>query len=80
MPALFALLPQGCSETTTPAESTSAEPESQDVAAAPASDWISLFNGNNLDGWHSYNETAPGPAWNIEDGVIVLNVNNASNE
>lgn len=30
---LFALLPQGCSETSTPAESTSAEPDSRDVAA-----------------------------------------------
>jgi len=76
----IALLRQRCNENSTQTEGTSAESESRDVAAAPASDWIYLLNCNNLDSWHSYNETAPRPAWKIEDGVIVLHDDNASDE
>lgn len=34
--------------------------------------WLALFNGENLDGWRSYGETAPLPAWIVENGAIVL--------
>src|SRR5690349_2716101 len=35
--------------------------------------WKLLFNGNDLSGWHSYQQKAPGKAWQVEDGCIVLN-------
>lgn len=35
-------------------------------------EWIELFNGDNLDGWRSYGEATPRPAWIVEDGAIVL--------
>ena len=34
--------------------------------------WISLFNGHDLSGWHSYHQSGPAPAWKVEDGAIVL--------
>ena len=37
--------------------------------------WLSLFNGKDLQGWHSYLESKPGKAWQVEDGAIVLNKN-----
>ncbi len=37
-------------------------------------DWVTLFNGENLDGWHSYGESAPRPEWIVDDGAIVLDV------
>jgi hypothetical protein len=35
--------------------------------------WKLLFNGKDLSGWHSYQEKAPGSAWQVENGTIVLN-------
>lgn len=34
--------------------------------------WISLFNGKNLDGWHSYLQDKPGEIWKVENGAIEL--------
>ena len=40
------------------------------VLAAPASaqEWVSLFNGENLDGWEQHNGTA---TYRVEDGVVI---------
>lgn len=32
-----------------------------------------LFNGTNLNGWHSYLKDRPGSAWSVENGAITLN-------
>src|SRR5262245_43974437 len=41
----------------------------------PAKDtgWISLFDGTTLNGWHTYGQTGPGAAWNVDSGAIHLN-------
>jgi len=33
--------------------------------------WISLFDGKSLKGWHGYNKTGPVKNWEIEDGGLV---------
>jgi len=40
--------------------------------------WKLLFNGKNLQGWHSYLANAPGKAWQVQDGAIYLNKNSNS--
>jgi hypothetical protein len=35
-------------------------------------EWISLFNGKNTKGWHSYGKTSVGSAWKVEDGALFL--------
>lgn len=40
--------------------------------------WQLIFNGKDLSGWHSYLEKAPGKAWQVHDGTIVLNKNSSS--
>ena len=37
--------------------------------------WVSLFDGQSLNGWHSYGKPAPGAAWNIDSSAIHLSVN-----
>ena len=34
--------------------------------------WTPLFNGVNLDGWHSFGQTKPGSAWKALNGSISL--------
>ncbi len=34
--------------------------------------WVSLFDGVSTKGWHSYGKSAPGKAWQVEDGAIHL--------
>jgi hypothetical protein len=47
---------------------------------AESDGWVPLFNGHNLDGWHSYGESAPRPEWIVLDDAIVLNVDAATTE
>jgi len=41
-----------------------------------ADGWKLLFNGKNLDGWHSYHEKEVGKDWSVKHGDIVLNKRN----
>ena len=47
-------------------------------ARPESTEWIELFNGENLDGWRTYGEAAPRPAWVVEDGVIMLDVDDST--
>lgn len=40
--------------------------------------WQLLFNGKDLQGWHSYLEKKPGKAWQVQNGTIFLNKNSKS--
>src|SRR3569833_1129004 len=33
--------------------------------------WISLFDGKTLKGWHGYNKTGAVKNWDIEEGALV---------
>lgn len=73
-----------------PGNEASTEPSQADpMAQAPRSDtkadstpgeWVALFNGENLEGWRSYNADAPGEEWVVEDGVLVLDVDEGTEE
>ncbi|MDF1575839.1 MAG: DUF1080 domain-containing protein [Bacteroidales bacterium] len=38
--------------------------------AEQADEWISLFDGETLDGWKRYNADEIGPLWTVEEGAI----------
>lgn len=40
--------------------------------------WQLLFNGKDLQGWHSYLLPKPGKAWQVKDGSIELNKDDKS--
>src|SRR5580765_2892328 len=40
--------------------------------------WQLLFNGKDLQGWHSYMQNKPGKAWQVQNGMIFLNKNSKS--
>lgn len=42
------------------------------TAREKAQGWQLLFNGHDLDGWHSYNEKGPGRDWSVANGAIRL--------
>jgi hypothetical protein len=52
----------------TPNTTTMQSSENNNAAA----EWISLFDGKTLNGWHTYNQTGVGEAWKAEDGVLHL--------
>jgi hypothetical protein len=47
---------------------------------ADADDWMPLFDGHSLNGWHTYGEPTPRPGWIVLDGAIVLDVDAATTE
>jgi len=55
--------------------SLQAQPMNTLTASEQAAGWRLLFNGKNLNGWHSYLEKKPGKAWKVEKGCIVLDKN-----
>lgn len=42
-----------------------------------AGGWELLFNGKNLDGWHSYLQKSPGKDWSVDHGAIRLKKTNS---
>jgi hypothetical protein len=53
-------------------------PQEVTLSQQAPGEWIELFNGENLNGWRSYGEAAPNPAWIVEDGVIVLDADEST--
>ena len=49
---------------------------SEEIAAAPAGEWISLFDGQTFNGWSKYGGGEVGKAWKIENGEIYLDASN----
>lgn len=47
------------------------DPKPIKKAPARKTAWVSLFNGKDLSGWHSFNKTKPVQNWEIEDGALV---------
>lgn len=43
--------------------------DSLETAAASA-EWIDLFDGESLTGWHGYNKTEPVNNWEVQDGAL----------
>lgn len=39
--------------------------------------WVLLFNGKNLDGWHSYHQKSPAKDWKVGSNAIMLIKNNS---
>ena len=35
-------------------------------------EWISLFDGNTTDGWHTYGKQTVGKAWKVDNGTLHL--------
>ncbi|WP_090703691.1 3-keto-disaccharide hydrolase [Daejeonella rubra] len=42
-----------------------------DSPGKPKGEWISLFDGRSLKGWHLFNKTSEIKTWKIEDGALV---------
>jgi hypothetical protein len=50
--------------------STDSEDLPQEAQMEQASEWISLFDGETLEGWKRYHADEIGPLWSVEDGAI----------
>lgn len=46
------------------------------AVAAPAEEWISLFDGQTFNGWSKYGGGEVGKAWKIENGELYLDAAN----
>lgn len=42
------------------------------ISSNPPSDAVVLFDGNNLDKWISFNDTASAALWTVKDGVFTV--------
>jgi len=48
------------------------------LTQAQNNEWVSLFNGKNLQGWHLYNNAKSTPVWTVENGALVFDPVNKS--
>jgi hypothetical protein len=53
--------------------SKNASMQSSGSNTASADGWISLFDGKTTNGWHTYNKSGVGEAWEAQDGTLHLN-------
>ena len=42
----------------------------KEATGQPAAEWISLFDGETLEGWKRYNADEIGPLWSVDEGAI----------
>lgn len=42
------------------------------VEETPKEEWIKLFDGKSLSGWHKYNDGAPGKSWKVENEELIF--------
>jgi len=75
LPLFAALLLTACGGTAPPASEPDPAPAAApaETMAAPG-EWTSLFNGEDLSGWHQYGNKPVGSAWKVDDGAIYLDV------
>lgn len=69
---VLTLLSGACSQSSdskTAAEAETAQTET--AASATEDEWIELFDGKSLAGWHGYNKTGEVSNWTVEDGALV---------
>ncbi|MGY6559527.1 MAG: family 16 glycoside hydrolase [Nitritalea sp.] len=59
-----------------PERTEEVDAESAELADATDSDWISLFNGQDLSGWRKYGGEPVGAAWKVKEGVLYLDASN----
>lgn len=71
--AIVLIMTAACNTNTA---TTTAENTDSRQTAGNEGEWISLFNGESLDGWHTYGQETAGRAWKAEDGVLYLDVEN----
>lgn len=50
------------------------------AAQSAPGEWQVLFDGETLQGWRSYGQERPGAEWIVEDGAIVLDVDDSTTE
>ena len=50
--------------------------DSVEVGKAPVEGWISLFDGQTLNGWSKYGGGEVGKAWKVENGELFLDATN----
>jgi 3-keto-disaccharide hydrolase len=48
---------------------------SQSNHAKETDSWHALFNGKNLQGWHTYLHDGPTASWKVKDGAIMFDAN-----
>jgi hypothetical protein len=59
------------SEKNMSADSVATEEHSHNMEARPAGEWVNLFDGKTLNGWHGYNKEGAVTNWKVEDSALV---------
>jgi hypothetical protein len=69
---LLTLISGACSQSSDSKSATEVEATQTEISeSAPEGEWVSLFDGKSLTGWHGYNKTGEVTNWTVEDGALV---------
>ena len=64
----------GSTTDTTANKDSSASEKKSDTASNTPGDWVSLFDGKTINGWHTYGKSTVGNAWKVDSGTLHLTV------
>ena len=56
----------------TPAKAQKETKTSKTVDAPQQGEWVALFDGETMNGWHQYNGEGVGEEWTVENGVMTF--------
>ncbi len=68
--AAFVALSLGLASCNNAGNQSTGNADSAAVTQDAQGEWISLFDGQSVNGWHGFNKTEPVSNWIVEDGVL----------
>ena len=69
---LLSIILMGIACQGTPAKAQKETKTSKTVDAPQQEEWVALFDGETMNGWHQYNGDGVGEEWTVENGVMTF--------
>ena len=69
---LLSIILMGIACQGTPAKAQKETKTSKTVDAPQQEEWVALFDGETMNGWHQYNGEGVGEEWTVENGVMTF--------
>jgi len=69
---LLSIILMGIACQGTPAKAQKETKTSKTVDAPQQGEWVALFDGETMNGWHQYNGEGVGEEWTVENGVMTF--------
>lgn len=77
---VLALSIVSCQSGNSNSESNTSGQDTNQTATSGDEGWVSLFDGETTNGWHTYGKSVAGAAWEVDNGTLHLDIKDKDRE